>query len=379
MSFLGNTYSLPIIQHGSPLFFMFSPIYHPAIKDGPRLPALIIQGGSKHDLLLAQKRGLLDWELKGADQPFDSLDELLGFLGLPSLAQIGDQTTLEIAMRSPAMISDTSGIVKGKAIIKCRVAATLDPKKIKLGIKILHRDSTDRSFIQGDHLEWTVDGNFRIGTAKIDVGEAPLAQTFISYNGTALHQWWILDAEKRLNARHAIYEVFDADLKLIRQFLFSPSKKDDRAFEHGVALLLDLFGFSVSHHGTIKKLEDGPDIIAITPIGNVGVIECTTGLLDEDDKLAKLVKRTKLIKERLSKSGYGYLGTYPVIISALSRNEVEAHLEEAGKNGIAVICKENLENLLTRVSFPPNPDSLLQEALQLIPGSGQQSLFKESN
>jgi hypothetical protein len=64
----------------------------------------------------------------------------------------------------------------------------------------------------------------------------------------------------------------------------------------------------------------------------------------------------------------------PVIISALSKGEVKAHMEEAGKHGIAVICKEDLENLVaTRIVLPPNPDGLFQEAIQLIPKSDQRA------
>ena len=61
----------------------------------------------------------------------------------------------------------------------------------------------------------------------------------------------------------------------------------------------------MSHHGKIQKLQDGPDIIALTPIGNIGVIECTSGLLDTDDKLAKLVQRTNLIRKKLVETGFG--------------------------------------------------------------------------
>ncbi len=188
----------------------------------------------------------------------------------------------------------------------------------------------------------------------------------------------MLDPQKRLNPRHAIHEVFDEELEVLKKILFKPPDSDSRAFEDGVALLLNMLGFSVSHHGRIPKLQKGPDIIVITPSNRVGIIECTIGLLDEKGKLAKLVQRTKLIKEKLVTTGYGYLLVQPVIVSALSRVEVEAHLEEAGKHGIAVVCKENLEILINRVSLPSNPDTLFQEAMQLIPRGEQPSLFGES-
>jgi hypothetical protein len=76
--------------------------------------------------------------------------------------------------------------------------------------------------------------------------------------------------------------------------LLKPEKdRSDRAeiFERAVSLLLNLLGFSVANHGLIPKLQNGVDIIARTPSKEVGVFECTTGFLNQKDKLAKLARR----------------------------------------------------------------------------------------
>ena len=84
-------------------------------------------------------------------------------------------------------------------------------------------------------------------------------------------------------------------------------------------------------------MDDGPDIIATTPGGNIGVVECTTGLLNAKDKLIKLAQRTVLIKEQLNRTGHGYLFVLPIIVTALPKSEVEAGLEQAGENRIALV------------------------------------------
>jgi hypothetical protein len=366
-------------KSGESLSTTFFPTYHPSVTFGPRLPSIIIRGSSKHDLLSAQffrPNEMLDFDLRSAAQPFDGLDDLFIHLGFPVSRQSGDFTVLEIIATSPALIADDSKITAGYAQIKCKLAEAADIKKIKFGYKIFHENSIERGNITGDALEWIMDGHLKTGSASISTKNAPVLQGFLSYDGILLHQWWVTDPLKRLNERHAIYEVFDEELKLLKDFLLSHAGKEDRAFEHGIALLLNILGFSVSHHGTIKKLEKGPDIIAASPIsGNVGVIECTTGLLNENDKLSKLAQRTTLVK--VTKAGYGHINVQPVIISALRRNEIEADIELAGKTGIAVVCKENIEELLNRVTLPPNPDALFQEAQQLIPRTEQPPLFPE--
>jgi hypothetical protein len=202
-------------------------------------------------------------------------------------------------------------------------------------------------------------------------------QALLSYDRVSLHQWWIIDPKKHLNPRHAIHQVFDQDLEVLKKMLLKPEPDKPYAFEGAISTLLTLLGFSVSNYGRIPKLQKGPDIIAIAPSGHIGVIECTVGILSENDKLAKLVQRTKLIKEKLTEAGYGQLQLQPAIVTPLSKEEVTADLAIAGEHGIAVVCKENLEGALNLVSLQPNADRMFEEVKSLIPALGQQSLFEQ--
>ena len=299
----------------------FAPIYHPLISDGPRLPSLIVHGIAKHNVLVtAGDSRQFDWEMKAADAPFDSLDELLGHCALPTLMQIGDSTTLEIVARTPAVVGANSAINGSEAVIECR---------------------------------------------------------FLSYDRISLHQWWVTDPKKHLNPWQAIHQIFDQDLELLSKMLLKPETDKPYAFESAVSTLLTLLGFSVANYGRIPKLQKGPDIIAVTPSGHVGIIECTIGLINENDKLAKLVQRTTLIKEKLADARYGHLQLQSAIVTPLSREEVAADLAAAGGHGIAVVCKQEIENALNRVGFPPNADRMFQDVKNLVPASDQPSLFQK--
>ena len=87
------------------------------------------------------------------------------------------------------------------------------------------------------------------------------------------------------------------------------------------------------------------------------------------------MQRSKLIKDKLEAAGFGFLQQLAVVVSPLSREEVKANLEDAGKHEIAVICREEIEQLLSRVFLVPNAEQLFEEAKRLIPSVGQQSLF----
>jgi hypothetical protein len=366
-------------QTDASLSIFFSPIRHPFVSEGPRLPSLRISGPSKHGLIASVVDSqVLDWELKAADTPYDNLDELLNQCGLPTQMQMGDSTTLEIVARSPVVIASTSAIAGTNALIECHLAATLAIEKLRLGYKVVRKGDAQRESVSGSALDWRRDGDVKIGAYRVPVGEASLLQAFVSYAGVAHHQWWVTDPQKRLNPRHAIHQVFDDDLELLRRMLLKPSTDNPQAFENALSTLLNLLGFSASNYGRIPKLQKGPDIIAISPAGHIGVVECTVGLLDQNDKLAKLVQRAKLIRDKLNSSGYRFLQLQAVIVTPLSRDEVTANLEAAGKHDIAVLCREDIEELLNQVNLPPNADRLFEDAKRLVPNSSQTSLFRDN-
>jgi hypothetical protein len=353
-----------------------------SVPEGRRSPCLQLLGISIWTLLSnslgSRPFEQLDWELRAADKPFENLDGLLSYCGLPTLSQIGDSTMFEIVASPPGWIGNGSTIENGKASIECFIAAALDIEKIKLGYESLPKDSRERSSINGSMLEWRREGDVKIGTYRTQVGETPELQAFLSYESFCLHQLRVRDPQKHLNPRYAIHQVFDKDMVFLEDVLTNPksfskpksnkAKEFAKAFEGTISTLCYLLGFSVVNYGRIKKLQQGPDIIVVSPTGNIGVIECTVGLLNENDKLDKLVQRTTLIKEELASAGYGHLQLQPAIVTRLSRDEVAANLKIAEEHGIAVICEEEIKKLLDQVSLPPEPERIFQDMRGLVPG-----------
>jgi hypothetical protein len=74
-----------------------------------------------------------------------------------------------------------------------------------------------------------------------------------------------------------------------------------------------------------------------------------------------------LIKDKLAEAGYGYLQLQPIIVTPLSRDEVVADFATAGDHGIAVVCKGDLEVMLSQVGLLPNPNRVFQDSKRLVP------------
>jgi hypothetical protein len=340
-----------------------APIEHPFIV------RLRISGISRHNLASTHYyQQLIDEDVKIADVPFDTVDELLIHCGLPPATQGGDSTILEIVASSPGIISKDSIIKTGHANIECRIAKALEPAKLKLGFRVFKRDQTiDRASVTGGDLKWCGKDGLNVGLHDAPVGSAALLHAYLSYDGVLLDLQPVEDPKKPLNPRYAIYRILDPGLDLLKRKLLNLDKDKYQDFEGDVSTLLMLLGFSAANTGRKRRVEDGPDIIVTTPSDSVGIIECTTGFLNNDNKLSKLIKRTQLIKSELSDSEYSALQIQPVIITQFSRNDVTADLKTAADSRIAVVCKEDLENLLSQAALPPNPDQILQNWIKSIP------------
>src|SRR3546814_15589325 len=67
--------------------------------------------------------------------------------------------------------------------------------------------------------------------------------------------------------------------------------------------------------------------VATTPQVHFSIVECTTGLLKAENKLAKLVERTEAVRKSLRTSGNHHLRVMPVIITSKTREIGRAHSE----------------------------------------------------
>lgn len=175
-------------------------------------------------------------------------------------------------------------------------------------------------------MRWESRQHLFHGSVDIAIPEGAVLHCTAIYDGFAQHQGWIADPSTVQNPLRAVYEVFDGQLTILKDFLEGSQSKgrDARDLEVAVAWLFWMLGFSVAHLGGTAKTQDAPDLIATTPGGNFVVIECTTGLLKADNKLPRLVERAETLRRRLDACGNRHLHVLPVIVTSKDREEVRA-------------------------------------------------------
>jgi hypothetical protein len=145
-------------------------------------------------------------------------------------------------------------------------------------------------------------------------------------------------------------------------------RSDGDKLEKGVSILLHLLGLNVVQYGSLPG--EIPDVIAISQVGRwVLVIECTGRELNRNDKLAKLVTRSKEIQDSLPE-----YQIHPIIVTSLERKMIgKGDIEKAESDRIIVVTNDDTSDLLQAAFDGISEDEVLSRLLRLLPTTGRDS------
>ncbi|CAJ4290228.1 hypothetical protein [Burkholderia pseudomallei] len=339
------------------------------LNQGNRL-AVLTMCGARRDMLAQQPQ--TDWALKAATLPFDSLNELSVEYGLGAAPNI--HTMLEIVAHTATEVWLPSSVKQGKADLGLWLAPNLDRSKARLGYRVIDKGlAVNRGSVDGDKLEWCEESGDVVGKLSLEVPLGAVVQCIASYAGHAHNVRWFADPQTYQNARAAILSNVDQTGKLLRGYLLPdlpPKGKAADDFESAVAWMLWGLGFAPVGFGMNAKTRDAFDILAVSPRGDFLVVECTLGLLRAESKLSKLSAREASLRKMLATSGLQHIRVLPIIVTAMTREEIKADLSAAAETGVLVLSREDLEAVFQdeRLRFA-NADQLFDQALQKVAGS----------
>lgn len=304
-------------------------------------------------------------KLQAAATPYDSIEELAAELLITGFRH--DIVSVEVTASNVATVDLSKRVIGNYAEMSVLLAPALSTEQCSLGYKVVVKgEVVDRGRLSGNAFSWKkLEANW-VGTYQLPVPNGAVLQCFAAYSGHIQHRGWIADPDTFPNALRVIHHAFDNDLQVIRMYLLDEKhhQKHSRDFELGIANLLFLLGFSINPL-IGKPLEDGPDIIATTKNGNIVLIECTTGQINKDGKLGKLIDRSEIVKTHLKNAAYEHLRLLPVIISPRPRSAL-AEIELAKQHGILVLTQEDISMALERTLTPQDSDIIFNEGWNSI-------------
>lgn len=342
----------------------YAPFHPDGLENGNRLDMLTI-GGSRQKMQLV-KSPQYDWEVKAAATPYDSLAELLQEYCLGRLQH--NALRMEIIAYNVAVVdamSTIAGVIAKPMVI---LADGLSTDKFALGFRVFSNGKVvERNVLSGTDMKWESRDKRQYGVGEISVPSGAVLHAVVSYAGVAQSQSWIADPSTVQNPRRAAYEGFDDKLEVLMDFLTKTKGKgrDARDLEIGVAWLLWMLGFGAAHLGGTDKTQAGPDLIVTTPSGHFAVVECTTGLLKSEHKLAQLIERSELLKRRLDASGNRQLHVLPVMVTTKTRVDIKAEMVDAEKHGVVVLTHESLQEAVNRTLIVPDAERIYSEGVRI--------------
>jgi hypothetical protein len=339
----------------------FTPFHTVGLQNQQRLNVLGISGD--HQTAYVQQP-MIDWELKAASVPYENLQELMFDYKLGLFR--GNTVIVEAIAYNVALVRFDSKVDSTKAYPDIRAAVGLDPTKLTLNYRVLSQGKViERKTVDGTGIKWVEEDGFRRGIAEIDIAEGSLICCTISYQGIAQHFAWLLDQSKIMNPRRAAFEAFDEKLQATQNIIANAQGRgiDARDFEAAISWLLWMLGFSVAYLGGTRRTSAAADIIVTTPNGHFAVVECTTGILKAENKLALLHERTQTLKKSLEPS-HRHLNVLPVIVTSKTREDIKPDLPLAEELGISVVTHEDIERVFQKTLLLPDAEKIYNEALQ---------------
>jgi hypothetical protein len=308
-------------------------------------------GNTAWDVLneISGGRYALDNELRTHPAPFDGIDSAVQFVLEAPDPQRDDQMCFfeAFAPLQGSLVSNQCTISGGELRYEVRAGSEAASERLNLGFLCIRPNAPPkRGSLSLAEAQWECRQGEWYCRGSVAVSDATRVTLILRLAGAAIDRTTVIGGSpgNRAIAVNA-YGIIDPGLSHL-QSLLRRTTKDGRAFERGVARLLGLAGLQVDLLGSDKELSDAIDILAFDPFSMTCLaVECTT-LSVNSGKLGKLVGRAGQI--RLAVPNTEIVG---VIVSALPSSALsKGELEDAAKDGVAVLASEDLEELLLMAS-----------------------------
>jgi hypothetical protein len=287
----------------------------------------------------------------------------------------GDSAQIEIVVLPPVTVHSSNLTESKSARIVINLVAGLDKQHASINT-IVHcpAGARIRSCISANSLSWSpklYDDHMVCGEVIVPLEPGSVMRYIALYKGIGYHYGWLSDPDFTQNPYIALYRVFDPSLDDLKNQLQiseppSVSKVDARRFESAVARLFWLGGFSCIQLGNFGISTEGPDLIAVTPGGNVMVVECTTGPLANGGKDGKLLSRVEQVRDSIKRIGIPLGEVAPVFVTSLPESHVRSDIQAMNRKGILVVTRDTLRERLGYADSAPQPDEVFRQAVKSI-------------
>lgn len=338
------------------------------------------QGSAYLDRITGGRPGL-EGALRGLERPWDGVDAVTR-LGLGTRFRLESSVLAAFEVIAPlgaTLIRESCALVGGSLRYELSASGEAVAKRVSLGYSAEEDSGRHRSgSLRPSRRAWraqrpsTVGASTRrcIATARLD---GTRQATLLLRVGPFVVDRVVVEERGPLGAGgvHLLaYGALDPELRALRTTLLPASlaqaKTAKRDFEHAVARLLSLAGFRADALGGFPGVQDAADVLATTPDGTSSLlVECTVGPLNtREGKPARLFERVDAVQRQLGRGAR----VLPVMATVRHGEAVApSEREAAGRDGIVVLVREDLEQLLEKALRGAPPHEMMEFILGRVP------------
>jgi len=292
------------------------------------------------------ERSEIDNELRMLDTPYDGIDSIAKLVFGPDYT--GDQSRASTfqcyALYETNLIKESCKFEREFLNFTIFAQSEAIIKKCSLGILSQSISDHHSGVIELAQEKWQESQGGFIYKDRVNVPNATSVTLMLrvwkySVDRITLHDF----RDEGVNPKIQAYKLIDDDLEYLKTSLNPSTDSDASRFEHAVGRLFHCLGFQTDLFIKDKKLSKTVDVIAFEQSTRTTLaIECTTGSIDNNDKLGKLLIRQQQLTKILSE--YDVIG---VMIASIERASIPpANLDKAGEISLAVITQEDIDLLL---------------------------------
>ena len=317
----------------------------------------LLVSGSKLNVASASELMHNDNSLRCATPPFDGLADLCSWLNLTDRRQNSNTTSINLRILPPVdIVFESSSIHDNNLNLALTAHPKFDISKIGLATREFPGNGIQSRKQSSKLISWKrIKNGLRPGVLGMKLSNADSVLAMLTVGGRTIRRQWFTDSSKAINARYVATQLFDKDLKQLRQVLLAPS--DSVRFEQGISSLLYLLGFS----NAIQVETQAPDILVTSPNGKVAIVECTIRIADFQTKLGKLVDRRNALMALLNATGHN-LHVDAFLVCGLPKSQIAIENRQLASHKITLLSKEDISNAFLHLRIPSNPDEMLDKA-----------------
>jgi hypothetical protein len=312
--------------------------------------------GTQSAVLLTTNFTDIDNQLRRSDPPFDGLEDVANWLGLTAPVSLNNASAMKIRVSPPVdVIYDASGISDNELTIIIHAHPKFDVTKVGLSVRGVPGNTLTVRKQVTSQIHWNeLRTDRREGIVRVSFEQLDSALVMLTIGEMTVRRQWFADPSKARNSRFIAMQMFDKDLRMVRQAL---EQQDSVRFEKAVAALAFLLGFA----SAIQVESDSPDIILTTPGGKVALVECTTRVSDFASKVGKLVDRCRALSKTFESNSHA-VTVYGILACGLPRDQIAFRSDEIERHKLILISRDELIEVFDRLRYPNNPDELLESA-----------------